>query len=178
VSDNEPSLRNALLEKATDYQACVRHCVGDVRFYLWSAGLLKEQRKEIASKLIAVLEILRKSVSKHLLDKDFERLKWRIDWTLLKLEELSKQLVEDGLEMVARFIKNSANYLVTFARLAMKEELIPITNNLVERLMGEVAKRIKHKWMHCPLGNLRLEHEGFGEFAKHSFGKILQQSYL
>jgi hypothetical protein len=36
VSDNEPSLRNALLEKADDYQACVRHCVGDVRFYLWS----------------------------------------------------------------------------------------------------------------------------------------------
>jgi hypothetical protein len=106
--------------------------------------LPKEQRKEIASKL----EILRKSVSKHLLDKDFERLKWRIEWTLLKLEELSKQLVEDGLEMVARFIRNSANYMVTFARLAMKEGLIPFTNNLVERLMGEVAKRIKHKWMH------------------------------
>jgi hypothetical protein len=33
VSDNEPSLRNTLLEKADDYQACVRHCVGDVRFY-------------------------------------------------------------------------------------------------------------------------------------------------
>ena len=34
VSDNEVSLRNALLEKAANYQACVRHCVGDVRFYL------------------------------------------------------------------------------------------------------------------------------------------------
>jgi hypothetical protein len=31
VSDNEPSLRNAL-EKAANYQACVRHYVGDVRF--------------------------------------------------------------------------------------------------------------------------------------------------
>jgi hypothetical protein len=30
----------------------------------------------------------------------------------------------------------------------MKKISIPITNNLVELLMGEVAKRIKYKWMH------------------------------
>jgi len=148
VSDNEPSLRNTLLEKADDYQACVRHCVGDVRFYLWNAGLPKEMRKEIANKLIGILEVLRNSVSKHLVDKDFERLKWRIRWTLSELDKLSRELFLDGLETVARFIRNAANYMVTFARLAMKEVCIPVTNNLVERLMGEVAKRIKHKWMH------------------------------
>jgi len=148
VSDNEPSLRNALLEKADDYQACVRHCVGDVRFYLWSAGLPKEQRKMIVGELLGVLETLRNSVRKHVLDGDFERLKWRIDWALLKLEMLSQELVLDGLETVARFVRNAANYMVTFARLAMKRISVPLTNNLVERLMGEVAKRIKHKWMH------------------------------
>jgi len=148
VSDNEPSLRNALLEKADDYQACVRHCVGDVRFYLWNADLPKERRKEIAGKLLGILEVLRNSVRKHLADKDFERLKWRISLTLSELEVLSRELLSDGLETVARFIRNSANYMVTFARLALKEVCVPITNNLVERLMGEVAKRIKHKWMH------------------------------
>jgi len=148
VSDNEPSLRNALLEKATDYQACVRHCVGDVRFYLWNAGLPKEMRKEVASKLIGILETLRNSVRKHLVDKDFDRLQWRISWTLSELNRVSRVLLSDGLETVARFIRHAANYLVTFARLAMKKISIPITNNLVERLMGEVAKRIKHKWMH------------------------------
>jgi hypothetical protein len=148
VSDNEPSLRNALLEKAANYQACVRHCVGDVRFYLWNADLPKEQRKKTVNKLIAVLEILHKSVNKHLADKDFERLKWRINWTLCELDKLSNELLLDGLEVVARFIKNAANYMITFARLAMAEIRVPITNNLVERLMGEIAKRIKHKWMH------------------------------
>jgi len=142
VSDNEPSLRNALLEKAANYQACVRHCVGDVRFYLWNADLPKDQRKGIANKLIAILETLHNS------DKDFERLKWRIDWTLLELEVLSRELLLDGLDVVARFIRNAANYMVTFARLALKETCIPFTNNLIERLMGEIAKRIKHKWMH------------------------------
>ena len=148
VSDNEVSLRNALLEKAANYQACVRHCVGDVRFYLWNAGLPKEVRKEIASKLLGILETLHNSVNKHLADKDFERLKWRISWTLLELDKLSGELFLDGLDTVARFIRNAANYLVTFARLAVKETCIPITNNLVERLMGEIAKRVKHKWMH------------------------------
>lgn len=148
VSDNEPSLRNALLEKATDYQACVRHCVGDVRFYLWNAGLPKEMRKEVAKKLIGILEVLRNSVRRHFVDKDFDRLQWRIGWTLSELNRLSRELLSDGLETVARFIRHAANYLVTFARLAMKKISIPITNNLVERLMGEVAKRIKHKWMH------------------------------
>jgi len=158
VSDKESSLRNALLEKAANYQDCVRHCVGDVRFYIWSAGLPKDARKEISGKLTAILEVLHRSVNKHLADKDFERLRWRIDWTLSELDKLSRNLLLDGLESVARFVRNAANYLVTFARLALKEVRIPLTNNLIERLMGEVGKRIKHKWMHCPLGNLRLEH--------------------
>jgi len=25
---------------------------------------------------------------------------------------------------------------------------VPYTNNLIERLMGEVAKRVKNRWMH------------------------------
>jgi hypothetical protein len=142
VSDNEPSLRNALLEKAADYQACVRHCVGDVRFYLWNADLPKGQRKVIANKLIAILGTLHKSVNKHVANKDFEKLRWRIDLTLSELDMLSRDLLLDSLEVVARFFRNAANYMVTFARLAMKEISVPVTNNLVERLMGEVAKRI------------------------------------
>ena len=148
VSDNEPSLRKALLEIATDYQACVRHCRGDVGFYLWNAGLPKEQRREIAKKLTVILQTLRNSVKKHLVDRDFERLKWRISWALRELDGLSRELFLDGLDTVARFIRNAANYMVTFARLAMKGICIHITNNLIERLMGEVAKRVKHKWMH------------------------------
>ncbi len=148
VSDNEPSLRSALLEKAFNYQACVRLCIGDVRFYLWSADLPKKQRDIIAGKLETILEVLRNSVNKHLADRDFERLKLRISWTLSELEKFSRELLEAGLLVVARFIKNAANYMVTFARLAMKGIQIPMTNNLIERLMGEVAKRVKHKWMH------------------------------
>ncbi len=77
-----------------------------------------------------------------------ERLKWRINKTLVDLEELAKELVEDGLTSAAKFLRNSANYLVTFAKLAVKGMEVPYTNNLIERLMGEIAKRVKNKWMH------------------------------
>ncbi len=50
-----------------------------------------------------------------------------------------------GLPGAAKFIRNSANILVTYARLAMKGVRVPYTNNRVERLMGEVAKRVKNK---------------------------------
>lgn len=148
VSDNEPALRNALLEKAFNYQACVRHCIGDVRYYLWSAKVPKDQRDVLAGKLETILGVLRNSVNKHLADRDFARLRWRINWTLSELEVLSRELFEAGLPVVARFIKHAANYMVTFARLVMKGIQVPMTNNLIERLMGEVAKRIKNKWMH------------------------------
>ena len=38
--------------------------------------------------------------------------------------------------------------MITFARLAIKKVCIPYTNNLIERLMREIAKRVKNKWMH------------------------------
>jgi hypothetical protein len=45
----------------------------------------------------------------HLADGDFERLRWRINWTLSELERLCRMMmVEAGLPVVARFIKNAA----------------------------------------------------------------------
>lgn len=148
VSDNESSLRKVLLEKAEDCQACVLHCIRDVKFYLWQAGLPKEQRKEISSRVERVLWTLRNSVNVHVVDGDFKRLRWRIDWALEELKRISGELVGVGLVSVGRFICNAANYMVTFARLAVKGVVVPLTSNLVERLMGEIAKRVKHKWMH------------------------------
>ncbi|MFX1534822.1 MAG: hypothetical protein ACFFDI_11415 [Promethearchaeota archaeon] len=61
---------------------------------------------------------------------------WRSGWALSEPDKLSRELFEDGLDAAARFIRDSANYLVTFARLAVKGICFPCTNNLVERLMG------------------------------------------
>jgi len=81
-------------------------------------------------------------------DGDVDRLRWRIDWAHGELKKLAGELVEMGLTGAAKFIRNSANILVTYARLTMKGVRVPYTNNQVERLMGEVAKRVKNRWMH------------------------------
>ena len=148
VSDNEVSLRKVLLEKSCDYQACVLHCIRDVKFYLWSAGVSKVERKAISGRVEVVLWTLRDSVLKHVVDGDVKLLRWHVDWTLEQLKSISSELLGAGLTTVSRFICNAANHLITFARLAMKGVVVPFSNNLVERLMGEIAKRVKHKWMH------------------------------
>jgi len=46
--------------------------------------------------------------------------------------------------------------MVTFAELALEEDIkIPYTTNRIERLMGEVSKRCKHKWMHWSTQGLK-----------------------
>nr|MDO8082526.1 ISH6 family transposase [Candidatus Freyarchaeota archaeon] len=122
--------------------------VREVSMHLWKAGLPKNERREILRRLKAILHTCRNSALKHLKDGDIERLRWRIKKTLADLKELAKELFEDGLMGAAKFLRNSANYMVTFARLAAKGIEAPYTNNLIERLMGEIAKRVKNKWMH------------------------------
>lgn len=148
VSDADKTMRKALIDKALCYQLCVRHAVKDVSIHLWKAELPRGERKPIHDRLRTILSTLRNSARKHLVDEDFERLRWRIDWALKELRKLSRELAGEGLTGAARFIRNSANYMVTFARLAMKGLSVPYPNNLIERLMGEVAKRVKNRWMH------------------------------
>ena len=136
VSDNESGLRGVLLEKSSDYQACVLHCIRDVKFYLWQAGLPKEQRRDISERVESVLWTLCNSVNVHVADKDFKRLLWRVDWTLEELKRISGELLGVGLESVARFIRNAANHMVTFARLALKGEVIPFSSNLATAFDG------------------------------------------
>ena len=148
VSDADKTMRKALIDKALSIQLCVNHGVRDVSIHLWKAEMPRGERKPILDRLRTILRTLRNSARRHLMDEDFERLQWRIDWTLNELRKLSRELTREGLTGAAKFIRNSANYMVTFARLAMKGLSVPYTNNLIERLMGEVAKRVKNRWMH------------------------------
>jgi transposase-like protein len=148
ISDADRAMRNALIDKALRRQLCVNHVTREVSFHLWKAGLPKQERKGILTKLTTILQRLRNSAIKHLKDQDTQRLRWRINKTLADLKRLADELSKEGLVSVAKFIRSSANYTVTFAILAMKHIRVPSTNNLIERLMGEIAKRTKNRWMH------------------------------
>jgi len=120
VSDNKPALRKALLEKSDEYQACILHCIWDIKFYLWQAKLSVDQRKPISMRVEKVLWTLHNSVEKHILDGDVKALRWRVDWTLSELKKISSELFASDLDSVGRFVCNAANHMVTFTRLAMR----------------------------------------------------------
>lgn len=88
------------------------------------------------------------STKKHFKDKDKTQLQKKIDQTLRMLHKIAKELDEDGYIRAGEFIIKNASFMVTFAELALEDIKIPYTTNRIERLMGEVSKRCKHKWMH------------------------------
>jgi hypothetical protein len=153
VSDNEPGLTNAV--DAKNRQICILHALKYLLFTLWGDGMSKDDRLKVEAAVKQALFTLVKSTRKHLEDKDKTRLQKTIGKTLRALHKTAKQLNEDGYAKAAEFIKKNAKFMVTFAELALEDVRIPHTTNKIERLMGEVSKRCKHKWMHWSTQGLK-----------------------
>ena len=124
------------------------HAVKDSLYKLWAEGMNKQEREAVSVEMKQLLYTLVNSVKKHLEDGDEEALKRRIESTVKGLITLAEDLKMKGYPRTAAFIKSNAKFMVTFAKLALKNIQIPYTSNVIERLMGEISKRCKHKWMH------------------------------
>lgn len=115
----------------------------------------RDDRVEVEKAVKQTLFTLVNSTKKHLKDGDKEQLKARIDRTLRELYETADGLEDRGYTRASAFITKNARFMVTFAELALEDLEIPYTTNKIERLMGEVSKRCKHKWMHWSTNGLR-----------------------
>lgn len=124
------------------------HAVKDPLYKLWAEGMNRQEREIVSVEMKQLLHTLVNSVKKHLEYDDKEALKMRIESTIKGLNSLAEDLELKGYPKTAAFIKSNARFMVTFAKLALKNIHIPYTSNAIERLMGEVSKRCKHKWMH------------------------------
>ena len=153
VSDGETGLIGAV--KAERRQLCILHAIKYLLFTLWKEGMSKEERDEAAGAIKQTLFTLVNSTRKHLEDGDEERLQARIDWTLRELHEMARELRERGYPKAAALVTKHARFMVTFAELALEGVEIPYTTNRIERLMGEVSKRCKHRWMHWSTRGLK-----------------------
>jgi len=148
ISDAEKEIRYALLQKDMHFQLDIVHAAREVGYKLWQDQIPREERKVILTELQTLLYTLKNSVEKHALDGDMERLKQRAETTLQGLKDLAKKVARLGCWRAAKFIRASANYMLTYALLLIKGIDIPWNSNIIERLMGEIAKRVKNKWMH------------------------------
>ena len=146
--DAEKEMKNAMTKDDDLYQLDLVHAARIAGFKLWEDKIMSlEERKTIVSKLEGVLYTLKNSVEKHLVDKNTDDLKSRINTTVDELKKMSKELWKLGCRKTAKFIKEYSNSMVVFAKFAVNGRKVPWNSNIIERLMGEIAKRIKHKWM-------------------------------
>ncbi len=130
------------------YQLDLVHAASITGYKLWEDRIMSlEDRNTVVGKLQSALYSLKNSVEKHFQDKNTGALKSRIDQTVAELKKMSKELWKLGCRKTAKFIKDYSNCMVIFARFAVAGRRVPWNSNIIERLMGEISKRTKHKWM-------------------------------
>lgn len=146
VSDGEPELRAAFANENNQFQMDLIHGFRILGYKLWEDDALNlKQRKEIINELKALLLSLKNVVVFH--KSEPERIGEKINQIVNGLESLANRLNDMGCYRSAAFLNTYSNTLVTFARLSINGIDIPWNSNMIERLMGEISKRVKHKWM-------------------------------
>lgn len=150
VSDAEQELANAFLTEDRTQQLDLVHLVRTTAYKLWEDGNLSlEHRERAVESLEQVIYPLAYAVE-WFREADEPADSWlqaRIDKTVETLQQVATNLHSINCPTAAEYIRECSNRAVTFARLALEDVHVPWTSNRVERLMGEIAKRCKHKWM-------------------------------
>lgn len=147
VSDLERGLREAMTPRHGYWQADHVHVPRATGFALWEDGMELERRRSVVDTVNGLLSHLRNSVAYHLPRGEKEAVEHRIQQTTKEFRRLGTLLSQEGFRRAAKLLHRVSNYVTTFATLALQGITIPWNSNLVERLMGEVSKRCKHKWM-------------------------------
>lgn len=148
VSDMERGLASLLTPLNGFWQPCLVHVPRTLGFELWRDGVkdLLERRGFIHT-AVGLVRHLKNSLELHLSKGENDAIVHRIKQTQKEFRRLSTNLFNDGKRKAASFLRRISNAVTTFAQLALQGITIPWHNNVVERLMGEVSKRCKHKWM-------------------------------
>jgi len=146
VSDGEPELRAAFADEDIQFQTDLIHGFRLLGYKLWEDGKLSlKERKGVITELKKLLLSLKNVVIFH--KSDHQRVGEKINQVVESMENLANRLFEKGCSRAAAFLNTYSNTLVTFARLSLNGIHVPWNSNMIERLMGEISKRVKHKWM-------------------------------
>lgn len=104
----EKEMKNAMTKNDELYQLDLVHAARIAGFKLWEDKIMSlEERKTIVSQLEGVVYTLKNAVEKHLVDKNTDALKSRINKTVNELKKMSKELWKLGCRKTATFIKES-----------------------------------------------------------------------
>jgi hypothetical protein len=148
VSDQERGLAEAMTPPGGHWQPDHVHIVRNTGYSLWEDGLKSGPEKwAILRTVSGLLAHLRNSVAYHLPRGEREAVAHRIRQTTKEFRRLATRLWNDGYERTSILLGRMAEPVTTFAALALQGITVPWNSNVIERLMGTVSKRAKHKWM-------------------------------
>ena len=116
------------------------HVWREVNYKLWQHGVDLEKRRRYVNGVKGILLKLKNSLGK----SDLES---RIKKAEKALNEFVEEMDSRGYWRVSRFFKKHMKNVILFAYKRLEGINIPWHNNKMERKMGEIAKRMKNKWM-------------------------------
>ncbi len=126
--------------KAEERQIDLIHVWREVNYKLWQHGVNLKTRKEYVNEVKGILLRLKNSIDK----PDLES---RIKKAEKALNEFVKEMDKNGYQRVTWFFRKHMRNIFLFAYKRLEGINIPWHNNKMERKMGEIAKRMKNKWM-------------------------------
>jgi len=146
ISDAEAGLRKSIVNGEMGFQLDFIHFIRDIGYKLWNDGKLDlDTRKKIKSLVEEIIYKLKNQCIKY--GEDTKILREKVNEAVDRLKDFCVLLEELCCFDAARFVKKYSNHVVTFAMLKCEGRDIPWNSNIIERLMGEIQKRCKHKWM-------------------------------
>ncbi len=144
VSDQERGLAEVMTPSGGYWEPDHVHIVRNTGFSLWQDGLKGGPEKwAILHMESGLLARLRNSVALHLPRGRVEAIEHRIQQATKEFRRLGTRLLQEDYRRTAAMLHR----VTTFAALALQGISVPWNSNFVERLMGTVSKRAKHKCM-------------------------------
>ena len=116
------------------------HVWREVNYKLWQHGVDLETRRRYVNGVKGILLKLKNSLGKPDLESRIKRAE-------KALSEFAEEMESKGYWRVSRFFKRHMKSILLFAYKRLEGINIPWHNNRMERKMGEIAKRMKNKWM-------------------------------
>ena len=116
------------------------HVWREVNYKLWEHKVDLETRRQYVNEVKGILLRLKNSLDK----PDLES---RIKKAEKALNEFAEEMESKGYWRISKFFKRHMKSILLFAYKRLEGINIPWHNNRMERKMGEIAKRMKNKWM-------------------------------
>jgi len=148
VSDQERGLGETMTPSGGYWQPDHVHIVRNTGFSLGQDGVRGGPEKgAIVRTVSGLLAHLRNSVTLHLPRGEVDEVEHRIHQTTKEFRRLGTRPSQEGPWRTAAMLHRVSDQVPTFASMAVQGITVPWNSNVVERLMGTVSKRAKHKWM-------------------------------